>query len=73
LLGALAIGGLGLAAHILVPVEALLVALAGLMGCFAESFLGTFAERKGWLDNDLLNALNTAIGAFFVCLLARIR
>jgi uncharacterized protein (TIGR00297 family) len=40
-----------------------LVALAGLLGSLAESVIGTVAERRGWLDNDLLNALNTGIGA----------
>jgi uncharacterized protein (TIGR00297 family) len=47
-----------------------LVALAGLLGSLAESVLGTVAERRGWLDNDLLNALNTAIGAGIVVGLA---
>jgi uncharacterized protein (TIGR00297 family) len=39
------------------------VALAGLLGSLAESVLGTVAERRGWMGNDLLNALNTAVGA----------
>ena len=43
-----------------------LVALAGLLGSLAESVIGTVAERRGWLDNDLLNALNTALGAAIV-------
>jgi uncharacterized protein (TIGR00297 family) len=42
---------------------AAVVAAAGLLGSLAESLIGTVAERRGWLDNDLLNALNTAIGA----------
>jgi hypothetical protein len=25
--------------------------------------VGTVAERKGWMGNDLLNAFNTAVGA----------
>ena len=37
-------------------------ALAGLLGSLAESVVGTVAERRGWLDNDQLNALNTALG-----------
>jgi uncharacterized membrane protein len=49
-----------------------LVALAGLLGSVAESVIGTVAERKGWLDNDLLNALNTALGAGIVVLFARL-
>jgi len=51
--------------------EAVLVGLAGLVGSLAESVLGTVAERKGWMGNDLLNATNTAIGALVVCLFAR--
>ena len=51
---------------------AVLVALAGLLGSLAESVIGTVAERKGWLDNDLLNALNTALGAGIVVLFARL-
>jgi uncharacterized membrane protein len=49
-----------------------LVAVAGLLGSLAESVIGTVAEKRGWLDNDLLNALNTAIGAAIVVGLARL-
>ena len=35
---------------------AALVAVAGLLGSLAESVLGTVAERRGWMGNDLLNA-----------------
>ena len=51
---------------------ATLVALAGLLGSLAESVIGTVAERRGWLDNDLLNALNTAIGGGLAALAARL-
>jgi uncharacterized protein (TIGR00297 family) len=51
---------------------AALVAVAGLLGSLAESVIGTVAEERGWLDNDLLNALNTAIGAAFAVGLSRI-
>ena len=50
---------------------ALVVGVAGLLGSLAESVVGTVAERRGWLDNDQLNALNTAIGAGFAALIAR--
>lgn len=40
----------------------LLVTAAGVMGSLAESLIGAVAERRGWLDNDQLNALNTLIG-----------
>jgi uncharacterized protein (TIGR00297 family) len=53
------------------PRALVLVAIAGLLGSLAESVLGTVAEKRGWLDNDLLNAVNTAIGAALVVLMAR--
>ncbi len=52
--------------------EAAVVGVAGLLGSLAESVIGTVAERRGWLDNDQLNALNTAIGAGFASLFVRV-
>jgi uncharacterized protein (TIGR00297 family) len=51
---------------------AALVAIAGLLGSLAESVIGTVAEKRGWLDNDLLNALNTAIGAAIAVAMVRL-
>jgi uncharacterized protein (TIGR00297 family) len=42
---------------------AAVVAGAGLLGSVGESVVGTVAERRGWMSNDLLNAFNTALGA----------
>jgi uncharacterized protein (TIGR00297 family) len=70
--GALAVALLGAVLGLYSLPAALLVALAGLLGSLAESLIGTVAERRGWLDNDLLNALNTALGAGLVLLLARL-
>jgi uncharacterized protein (TIGR00297 family) len=49
-----------------------LVGLAGLLGSLAESVVGTVAEREGWMGNDALNALNTAMGAGLAVLLVHI-
>jgi uncharacterized protein (TIGR00297 family) len=49
-----------------------LVAAAGLLGSLAESVVGAVAERRGWMGNDALNALNTAFGAALVVLLLRV-
>ncbi len=49
-----------------------LVGFAGLLGSLAESVIGTVAEKRGWLDNDLLNALNTAIGALLAAAMTRL-
>jgi uncharacterized protein (TIGR00297 family) len=51
---------------------ALAVAVAGLLGSLAESVIGTVAERRGWMGNDMLNALNTAIGAIFLVVIFRL-
>jgi uncharacterized protein (TIGR00297 family) len=72
LIGALVVAGVGTAAGLYGPGAAVMVAIAGLLGSLAESLLGTVAERRGWLDNDLLNAVNTAIGAALVMLMARV-
>jgi uncharacterized protein (TIGR00297 family) len=70
--GALLVASVGASVGLYPWALAVLVALAGLLGSVAESVIGTVAERKGWLDNDLLNALNTALGAGIVVLFARL-
>jgi uncharacterized protein (TIGR00297 family) len=72
LAGAIVIAAVGAAGGLYGPGAAALVAIAGLLGSLAESVLGTVAEKRGWLDNDLLNAVNTAIGAALVVLMARV-
>jgi uncharacterized protein (TIGR00297 family) len=71
LVGGMIVAFTGTAFGLYGPGAAVLVGLAGLLGSLAESVLGTVAERKGWMDNDLLNAANTAIGAILVVLFAR--
>jgi uncharacterized protein (TIGR00297 family) len=71
LAGGLLVAAVGAAGGLYSWPAALLVGLCGLLGSLAESVLGTVAERRGWLDNDLLNATNTALGAAFCAALAR--
>jgi len=71
LVGAILVGLVGATFGLYGPAAVVLVALAGLLGSLAESVLGTVAEKRGWLDNDLLNAVNTAIGAALVVMMAR--
>jgi uncharacterized protein (TIGR00297 family) len=71
LAGGALVAAVGAAAGLYGGGAAALVALAGLLGSLAESVIGTVAERRGWLDNDQLNALNTAIGAALAVALAR--
>lgn len=45
----------------LVPVSQLAtIILAGFFGTVIDSLLGAIFERRGWLDNDLVNLLSTA-------------
>jgi uncharacterized protein (TIGR00297 family) len=69
LLGAVVVAALGAVLGLYGATAAALVSLAGLLGSLAESLVGTVAEKRGWLDNNLLNALNTALGALLVVLL----
>lgn len=71
-LAALLVGATGVATGLLGWDAAFLVATAGLLGSLAESVIGTVATRRGWMDDHLLNATNTAIGALAAVLLARI-
>jgi uncharacterized protein (TIGR00297 family) len=70
--GALLVGATGVLAGLFGGDAALLVAVAGLFGSLAESAIGTVATRRGWMDDHLLNATNTAIGALAVVLIVRI-
>jgi uncharacterized protein (TIGR00297 family) len=71
LAGGAIIAAVGAVTGLYPPVWAPAIAAAGLLGSFAESVIGSVAEKRGWLDNDLLNALNTAIGAGLVLLVAK--
>jgi len=70
--GALLVGATGVLVGLLDWPGALLVAVAGLVGSLAESVLGTVATRRGWMDDHLLNATNTAIGALAAVSIARL-
>ncbi len=73
LAGGLAVAAVGAAAGLYTWPLVAAVGVAGLLGSLAESVVGTVAERRGWMDNDLLNAFNTAIGAAIVVLMVGAR
>lgn len=72
LLGGAIVASIGALCGLYAWPAALVVAVAGLLGSLAESVIGTVAEKRGWLDNDQLNALNTAIGAGIAVALTRL-
>ncbi len=61
--GAGIVVGIGLLTLPLTSLEALLVLGAGIAGLFIDSLLGAIPERRGWLNNDAVNALSTASAA----------
>lgn len=48
------------------------IVIAGVAGNLFDSLLGALFERKGYLDNDTVNFLNTAIAALIVLLLIQL-
>jgi uncharacterized protein (TIGR00297 family) len=72
LAGGFLVAAVGVVAGLYGAREAVIVGLAAFAGATAESVIGTVAERRGWMDNDLLNAANTAIGALVACVLVRL-
>jgi uncharacterized membrane protein len=42
------------------------IVLAGFTGNLVDSVLGAALERKGWIGNNVVNFLNTGVGAL-VC------
>lgn len=47
------------------------IVISGFAGNLADSVLGALFERKGWIGNNLVNFLNTAVGAGVCWLLLR--
>ncbi len=72
LLGGAIVGAIGAVCGLYTWAFAMIVAAAGLLGSLAESVIGTVALKRGWLGNDLLNALNTAIGGLLALVLVRL-
>jgi uncharacterized protein (TIGR00297 family) len=69
MLGGFAVAAVGAAAALYSWPVAVIVGLAGLLGALLESVLGTVAESRGWMGNDALKALNTAMGAALAALM----
>ena len=61
--GAAIVTGIGWWALLLTPKVAAVAFFAGVLGLFADTFLGATVERAGWLGNDLVNFLSTLVAA----------
>jgi uncharacterized protein (TIGR00297 family) len=45
--------------------ESAIAFAGGIVALFFDSLLGATLERRGWLNNDAVNALSTLAGALF--------
>ena len=63
ILASMVVAGLGVAGHLFGLVGAGLVVLAAFLGTLLESVVGATLERRGLLDNEGVNFLNTLTGA----------
>jgi uncharacterized protein (TIGR00297 family) len=59
-LGAAAVAVAALMSGLVSPRQAIVVTVAGFLGTLVDSLLGGLLERRGWLNNDLVNLLSTA-------------
>ena len=66
------VGAVGAVVGLYGAPSVVLVTTAGLLGALAESVLGAAAEQRPWLGNDVLNTVNTAIGAAVGALMAKL-
>jgi uncharacterized protein (TIGR00297 family) len=60
LLGAASVAVAAFATGLVPPAQAAIIILAGFFGTIVDSLLGAVFERRGWLDNDLVNLFSTA-------------
>ena len=62
--GSLVLGACGLAANLIDVTGLWLAAVAAFVGCNCESVIGAaFQNKYAWLTNEVVNFINTAIGA----------
>ena len=64
ILAAILTAGCAAALGLVSASAAVFVACAGVAGMFVDSLLGASVERRGYLNNDLVNLLSTAAAAF---------
>jgi uncharacterized protein (TIGR00297 family) len=62
-LGAITVAAAALLSGLVTPRQAAVIVLAGFLGTMVDSLLGSLFERRGWLNNDLVNLLSTAAAA----------
>jgi uncharacterized protein (TIGR00297 family) len=67
--GAAIITGVAAVVFRLTPRESAVAFAGGIVGLFIDSLLGATLERRGWLNNDAVNALSTLAAALLAAAL----
>jgi uncharacterized protein (TIGR00297 family) len=70
LLGAALVAVVSLASRLVSPDQAFTIIAAGFVGTMVDSLLGALFERRGRLNNDMVNLLSTAVTVGLAWLLA---
>ena len=68
--GAIMVAAAALLSSLVSLPQAVIIVLAGFLGTMVDSLLGSLFERRGWLDNDLVNLFSTAAAAGMAWILA---
>jgi uncharacterized protein (TIGR00297 family) len=72
LLGAAAIAFTAAVSGLVSPRAAVIIIIAGFLGTLVDSLLGALLERRGRLNNDLVNLFSTAVSVAIACALSKI-
>lgn len=72
IIAAAVVGLAGIITRLISPGQIMIVVLAGFLGTVVDSLLGATLERRGWLNNDLVNLLSTsaAVGIAWMMMIA---
>jgi len=62
-IGAAMVAASVLLSGLVTPRQAAVIVFAGFLGAMVDSLLGSLFERRGWLNNDLVNLLSTGAAA----------
>ena len=68
--GAITVAAAAVLSSLVTLPQGAVIASAGFLGTIVDSLLGSLFERRGWLDNDLVNLFSTAAAASMAWILA---
>lgn len=69
---AMIVSGVCMLLGLVLPRQALISLVAGVLGMIGDSYLGALLERRNWLNNNWVNFLSTLMAAGIALLLAKV-